>query len=92
MSDKSLQLIGSPLRRLGEFYKDVLINHFLIDVRQIPVKIISLDRFALNYIGQNLNYDHGNIFRQDPKPFFSQTHKFLLRTAQNDPPTKSKNV
>ena len=77
MSDKSSQLIGRSLRRIGEFYRDFLNSYLLGDFRQIPAKRINFHRFQSDSIGQNLNQDHGNIFRQDPKPTCLQTHEHL---------------
>ena len=71
---------------------DLYKSHFLGDFGQIPGKLIIFDVFQLIRIGQSLNQDHGNIFRQDPKPFVLQTHKFLVGTGQNHLLEKSENV
>ena len=57
----------------------------------MPVKLVSFDRFQLNSIGQKLNSDHGNIFRQDPNLFFYKLNKISWELPKIIP-SESENV
>ena len=59
----------SSIYRESKGNNNMIIITILGNFREFPLKVIDLDGFSLNPIGQNLTWDHGNIFLRVPSHF-----------------------